>query len=260
MRLKFRLRAALLLSGIVCGASALAASSAAAQNVVPPGTILPVQLNHSVSSKTAKPGQTFSARVMQRIPLADRRSIRAGAQVTGHIVDVKDASAASGASVSIEFDSLVISHRAFPIRANLRAIASALEVEEAQIPLEGPDRGTPPSAYTTVQVGGEVVYRGGGHVEHDGTVVGEPVSDGVLVSISPNSETGCRGDVDGNALPQALWVFSSDACGLYGYSGVKIVDAGRANPDGTIVIAAERGQLDIRGGSGMLLRVEAVSK
>lgn len=257
MRFDLRLRAALLLSTTVCGGAALAVFSVRAQGVIVPGTILPIQLDHSISSKTAKPGETFSGRLMQNAPLPDRGMIRAGAHVRGHIVDVDGASAGAGARVSLKIDSLVALHRTFPLCANLRAIASPLEVEEAQVPLGGSDRGTPPSAYTTVQVGGDVVYRGGGHVEREGLIVGEPVPDGVLAPLSENSEGQCWDGVGGNNLPQAWWVFSSDACGAYGYRGMKIVDAGGTNPDGTIIIASDRGPLDIRGGSGLLLRVNA---
>lgn len=248
--------ASLILSVILAGILA-AALSAGPPNLFPPGTIIPARLNNSLSSKTAKPGQTFTMRVMQNVPLPDRGRLRAGARVMGQVVEVSAPSSASGARISLTIDSVTASRRTIPIRAGLRAIASPLEVDEAQVPLEGPDRGTSPSAYTTVQVGGDVVYRGGGHVERDGQIVGEPVPDGVLVQVSANPEGQCRSDVEGNSWPQALWIFSSDACGVYGYNGVEIVDSGRTNAGGTIVIAVDRGQFEIRSGSGMLLRVNA---
>jgi hypothetical protein len=245
---------------LVLAAIFAAALPAIPQNLFPPGTIIPTRLNDAISSKRAKPGQTFTARVMQNVPLPDRRAIRAGARVLGHVVVVTAPSAKEGARISLKIDSLAVSGRTFPLHASLRAIASPLEVDDAQVPLEGPDRGTSPSAYTTIQVGGDVVYRGGGHVERDGQIVGEPAPNGVLVTVSGNDEGQCRGDAYGNNLPQALWVFSSDACGVYGYEGVRLVDAGKANPDGAIVIAAEHGELNIRGGGGLLLQVDAAAR
>lgn len=188
--------------------------------------------------------------------MPDRQRLRAGARVTGHVVSVEARSdASSGARIALKIDSLVVKQYTFSIRADLRAIASPMEVNDAGVPTVGGDRGTPPSAYTTIQIGGDVVYRGGGHVERHGTIVGEPVSDGVLVQVSANPEGGCRSDVDGNGWPQALWLFSSDACGVYGYTHMSIIDAGRTNADATIVLGSDKGQFEIRGGSGMLLRV-----
>jgi len=254
-------RVAVLVGLLASGAVAvgLSAVTACAQNTLPPGTIIPVRLNNSISSNKVKPGQTFSARIMQNVPLPDRGIIRSGSRVVGHVVDVSAPTGTSGARVSLKIDSLVVSHRTIPIRVSLRAIASLMEVEAAMVPLEGADRGTPPEAYVTTQVGGDVVYRGGGHVEREGVIVGEPVFDGVIAPASANPDGQCRADVDGNAAPQAMWVFSSDACGVYGYSEIKIVEAGRTSAEGTFVIAAESGQFDLRAGSGLLLRVNSTA-
>jgi len=79
----------------------------------------------------------------------------------------------------------------------------------------------------------------------------------VLGQVRAKDGTECRGAVDGNDRPQALWVFSSDACGTYGLERVSIAHAGRSNPLGIIVLISERGNLKIAGGAGMLLRVNA---
>jgi hypothetical protein len=105
-------------------------------------------------------------------------------------------------------------------------------------------------------MGGETVYRGGGHVMDGRTVVAEPVNDeDVIGRVRSSSNGNCRGAIDGNDRPQALWLFSTDACGVYGYRHLKIENAGRTNPIGEITVSAERGEINIRGGSAMLLRV-----
>jgi hypothetical protein len=112
----------------------------------------------------------------------------------------------------------------------------------------------------TRQIGDEVVYGRGGPVARGTQIVGRSVNDGVLVQASAEPGGGCRGEVAGNNSPQALWVFSSDACGVYGFSHLRISHAGRTNPVGEIVLRSDNGPIKIRGGSGALLRVIASSE
>ena len=134
-----------------------------------------------------------------------------------------------------------------------------MDVSQAQIPESGPDRGTSEYSWTTEQIGGEVNDRAGGAVTHGSGVVGRSVADGVLVRVSSRPGTQCRGEVDGNDRLQALWVFSSDACGLYDLPDVVLLHAGRSDPVGEITLLSDRGNLLIRGGSGMLLRVRSAT-
>jgi hypothetical protein len=226
-----------------------------AQNTIPAGTIVPVALNSSLNSRKVKPGQVITARVMQDVPLSPGSTIHAGAKVIGRVIDVKPASGGTGAQVSFRFDTLVVSKRRIPIITNVRALASMMAVEAAQLPESGPDRGTSQNAWTTDQIGGEVVYRGGGPVADGLRSVGEPTYGGVLVHVSAKPGSPCRGEIEGNDRLQALWVFSSDACGVYDFADLAIVHAGRTDPVGEIRLASDKGEVNVRAGSGMLLRV-----
>jgi len=228
-----------------------------AQIAIPAGTILPVRLNCSLNSRRVKNGQLISARVMQDVPLSPGSTIRTGAKVLGHVADVKPSDAKSGGQISILFDTVITSKQRIPMTTNLRALASMLAVEEAQLPESGPDRGTSENAWTTTQIGGEVVYRGGGPVADGLRSVGEPTTHGVLVHISSRPGTPCRGEIEGDDRLQALWLFSSDACGIYGFANLTVVHAGRTPPIGQITLASDHGEVNVRGGSGMLLRVNA---
>jgi hypothetical protein len=78
---------------------------------------------------------------------------------------------------------------------------------------------------------------------------------GVLVHVSSTPGKKCRGEIDSDDQLQALWVFSSDACGLYDLPNLTLTHAGRTDPVGQITLSATRGNVKVRGGSGLLLRV-----
>jgi hypothetical protein len=225
------------------------------QTAIPAGTILPLQLNSSLNSRKARPGQRVTARLMQDVLLPSGAKIPAGAKAIGRVLDVVAAGNGSGAKLSLQFDTLEVSKRRIPMATSLRALASMMEVEDAQIPKVGPDHGTPQDAWTTVQIGGDVVYRGGGPVTNGLRVVGTPAANGVLVQVASNPAGKCRGALNGNDLPQALWIFSANACGAYGFRDLTIAHAGRTNPAGEITLTSEGHNFDVRRGSGLLLRV-----
>lgn len=95
-------------------------------------------------------------------------------------------------------------------------------------------------------------------MEHQGFRRVSVVDDGVLVQARADSRQGrdCRGVVDDNKSPQAMWVFSSDACGTYGLSNIRVAHAGKTEALGVIVLTPEKGHLKLPCDSGMLLRVE----
>lgn len=231
------------------------ADSDANQLAIPPGTILPIRLG-SLSSEKSKLGDPIRARIMQDVPLGNGSKLRAGSTVLGRIVDVTPAASGKKAALTLKFDAVVQGKTSIPVLTNLRAFASTLEVAFAQTPTTGPGESDVYDWLTTVQVGGEVVYGKGGEVTNGNRVVGRSTYDGVLAEVNANEDAHCRGSIDGNDRPQAFWVFSSDACGPYGFPLLTITHFGRSDPRGEIVLVSERGPLKIRSGSGMLLRVQ----
>lgn len=234
----------------------LFAFAAYAQEAIPRGTIIPVSLTSSLSWQKAKPGQTISARVMQDVPLPNGMKIPEGARIVGHIIEVRSATQAVAGHLSLAFDRVILSKKSLPLTMNLRALASPTDVEGAQIPVTGMGCGDTSHSWTTVQVGGDVVYWGGGPVENSTGRVGDPVTGttGVLVKVTSKPGSPCRGEIGESHTPQPLWVFSSDACGVYGLSDIAIVHAGRTEPLGVIELGSKRGDARVPNGSGMLLR------
>lgn len=219
---------------------------ATAQNNIPSGTVLPLRLDTGLNAGKIKPGKIIRADLMQDIP---GTSIHRGARVLGDVVGV------TPTRLELSFNTLVTNGTRIPLKTNLRALASPLEIDNAQIPENAGDRGLPSALeQTTRQIGGEQVYRGAELVARGVTTVGKPTPYGVLGKL--NSNPPCLGDVAGNDRPQALWLFSTDACGIYGSDNLTVEHSGRADPAGIIVLSATSGKLNIRRGSGLLLRVQ----
>jgi len=222
-----------------------------AQEAIPTGTILPLALNTSLRSDKMHSGDVVKGRIMQDVPMPGRSKIRAGAQVMGKVVEV---TSGPPGEIAVRFDTLKSGNRRIALTTNLRTLATAMDVEQAKIPTAGPDRGTSEADWVTDQIGGDTVYHGS-VVTRGREVVGNYVAGGVLVRVSAKAESGCRGDLDGNDRPQALWVFSSDACGLYDLPNLKLQHAGRTEPVGEIRLRSIKGSVKVPSGSGMLLRV-----
>ncbi len=225
---------------------------------IPSGTILPIRLNSTISFAKSKPGQVITGRIMQDVPLSSGATIRAGSKLLGRIVEVIPATGGSLARVSFQFDKLVSSQQAISLTTNLRAMTGFVGVLEAQIPTAAPGEGDSTRDLTTVQVGGDVLYGETGPVttsENSNDVVGKGVYTGVLGQVRAKAGTKCRGFIDGNNNPQALWVFSADACGIYRLEHLSLVHSGRTDPVGIIVLASDKSNLKLVAGAGMLLRV-----
>jgi len=235
----------------ILAATVLLTVPAGARAQIPSGTIIPVSLDGALNADRVHPGQQIRAEVMQDIP---GTPIRRRARIFGHVVAVTSSKSGS-ASLALRFDAVQTHSQRFALRASLRALASFNEVEAAQVPEEMASRGITPEVATTQQIGGDNVYRGGGPVASGNTVVGIPTPYGVLDVPRVRPGQPCRGVLGGNVRPQALWLFSSDACGVYGYGNLRISDAGRSDAAGTFTLVSDTGRLKLYDGSAMLLRV-----
>lgn len=220
---------------------------ASGQRDLPGGTVVPVTLEHGIHASRARAGQMIRARVEQTIP---DTPVKRHSQVLGQVVSAERL--ANGTErLEIRFTAIEARGRQLPIQADLRAIAGFMEVADAETPEDQADRSAPPEVNTFRQIGGEEVYRGGGPVTAGEMVVGKPTPYGVLVR--PRANGPCRGMVGDATRAQAFWVFSSDACGVYGMPDVRIEHAGRSSSE--IVLASEKGKLNLPAGTALLLRM-----
>jgi hypothetical protein len=233
------------------------AGSTTASEKIAPGTILPVILRTGFSFDKAKPGQILHGEIAQDVSLGSGAKIHKGAKVEGQIAEVTPAAGGPRNIVKVQFDKVNVDGQWVPVVTNLRAIAGFMAVIDAGIPIEAPTEGSPYNWLPKEQIGGDTDYGVGGPVQSaDGSkVIGKFLGNGVVGQVSAKEGSKCRGPVDNNNNPQALWVFSSEACGVYGIEHLQIEHAGRTDPLGTIVLASDTRNLKLRDGDGLLLRV-----
>ena len=198
--------------------------------LIPAGTILPVSLNSSLRSGKSGSAATITATVMQDVPLGAGKTLRAGSKVTGHVVEASASGKGSDEPrISFQFDQVRFENRRVSITTNLRAVASVMEVETAQVPRTGED-GESEGSWSLVPIGGDQV----------GT---------------RDPGEGCHDDVDDNSGAHAFWLFSADACGAYGYGDLQILHSGHTAPVGEVTLTANGKAVKVGRGSAMLLRV-----
>ena len=225
---------------------------------LPVGTILPVTLKETLSLEKAQAGELVEAKIMQDVPLPNKGKIHRGAQVSGTILSVGTAAKGSGVQLTLQLNKIEYDKEIISIATSLRALASYQAVHSAQMPFTGSDTGTPDGWANTLQIGGDVRFGDGGEVRNrQKQKVGKGVIGGVLVHIRENKESGCEGPATGDDRLQALWVFSSDACGVYGLRGVEIIHNGRTIPKGAMTLQFEKPGMKLDASTAMLLRVIA---
>jgi hypothetical protein len=220
----------------------LSAAFAVAQQI-PMGTVMPVMTTTTIDSAKSKAGQVFVGKVMSEVPLATGDAIPEGSKVYGHVVEVSRS--ATGIKLALSFDRLVVRRESFPVSANLRALAGMMRVFESQVPVFEPD-GAPRSAMLFAPVGGEAAFRPDNPEKSWKSVV----------RFKAEPAPGCGNRIDEEGGTGALWVFSPYACGVYGFGhSVSIARDGREYPLGRIELASTSQRIEVRAGSGWLLRV-----
>ena len=223
---------------------------------IPIGTFLPVSLEPALSSKGLRKGESIQGRLMQDVSLLGGDTIPAGSKVHGTVVDV--VSAENGAaSITLRFTSLESKRSSIPIVVALRAMAPYQSVQSARTPYQEGTNGGSAGWATTLQIGGDVRYGDGGKVTNNHRhTVGQATRDaGVLARPDDPPGSPCEGWPDQSPGPQAFWVFSADACGLYDLKGMRLGRAGNKEPFGDITLTKDDGEIKIMKSSALLLRV-----
>lgn len=223
-------------------------SAVSLAQALPAGTVLPVSVKSRIDAKKESAGKKFEGSVMQDVQLIDGRLIKAGARVSGHIVSANPSP--SGTNLIFKFDSVDVSGQTIPLDVRLLAVASMASVSDTQVPVNAVSD-LPSNQWTTRQIGGDVVFRGRGSAESTGGVKGTWLEgSSVLIQLTANPDAGCLSG-PGYDRPQPVWVFSSAACGAYGFKDLSIARDAEASP-GNVELDST-GNIDIRPGSGWLV-------
>jgi hypothetical protein len=131
-----------------------------------------------------------------------------------------------------------------------------LAVSTAQQPVNpNSGYGTTSWDWNMLQVGGQVAFNGQRIVRSQtGEVVGKVVEPGAVLGVPlANPARGCAGPSN-NSAEQAFWIFSTDACGVYGYKHLTLNTGVGSSPSAQITFQSPK-VITIRGGSGWLLLV-----
>lgn len=220
-----------------------------------PGATIPVRLQNTLNSERDLPGKTFTLKTTQDVPLNGHHVLRKGAKITGHILAAQSLKKGERDSrLVLELDTLEFSRQQTSIVVGLRAMASVLEVQGAGTPTNADENS---AAWTTQQIGGDIVYRGGGPVTASwGETVGKPLNDGVMSRLlAPRNELVLKGM---HCAPSdklhALGLFASTACAVYGFPSLTIEHDGFDKPKGQIALVSQSQSVKIRAGSQFLLQ------
>jgi len=232
-------------------ATVLLLSATALAQGLPAGVAIPVMLSSDLNAKKDEAGKKIDGKVMQDVPLLSGQ-ISKGSRIAGHVVSVTKP-ASSGSNVVLKFDAIQDGGRTIPLTVAVLALASMTSVAQAQSPINNTGTGADSSDFwVTRQVGGDIVNR----EQHKAGSSGGPLGmwlDGssVLIKLTPNPDAGCP-DGPGYKGVQAVWIFSSAACGTYDLNDVVIASSGAEAPVGKIMLGSSQ-NLNVRGGSGWLL-------
>jgi hypothetical protein len=220
---------------------------------IPAGTILPVSLNSALRSDKSGSGATIIATVMQDVPLGRGETLRQGSKVTGHVVEaITPGKGSDESKISFQFDQVRFGNQTFQVTTTLRAIASRSAVLGAT-----PELTSSEYADNQIEIGGDQIsYGEGGPVMVGSQVVGKYTSQGVLAYVDQDSGTPSGGTTDDHTRLQALWLFSVNARGAYGFGDLTILHSGSTEPLGEVTLASNGNAVKLGKGSAMLLRVD----
>ena len=146
----------------------------------------------------------------------------------------------------------------YAIQVALRALASFVDSYSIHSPAV--DNGYQENSVYR-QVGGDYFYQGDVVYSNDWEEVGKSTHAGVFVKLEHIEQSKSQNHVvcESTDTLQSVGVFASNACGIYGFVGLTVSDAG-AESSGVIRFCSTKHSLKIASGSTALLQLIAPSE
>lgn len=227
-----------------------------AKTATPPAeTAIPVVFTRPIKVRTAKRGDRVMARTMQVVLYGPAGNIPKGSRVKGHVIDASYKGNTQQSSITFQFDKLIAKKRIASVCMSVRAMADSIDAYKAT--REATSLDTNASLGTTL-VGGDHIRPGGKYVyatEYD--KVGISNRFGIFSRLEPadsHSHTVAT-DCSGVATLQSVAIFSSGACGLYGFADTYLAATGAENPMRAITLIGKHHPIEIPSGSAALLQI-----
>lgn len=223
---------------------------------LPNGTAIPIVFTRTINAGKVKPGDPVTAKTLQVVLYGPTQSISKGSKVIGHVVQANAfVSQDEPSMLEIQFDKIEDKLETVPFRASIRAMANVLEASAATRPTDSPDMD--PSRAVTL-VGGDQELPGEKQVySADGDNVGISNRLGIFSRLEPAESISRFRRIECAGIPtlQSVAIFSSTACGLYGFPETYISLTGNESLNGTIEFKSNRYTIKIHSGSAALLQV-----
>ena len=222
---------------------------------IPAGTAIPVRFPHTLDARKLHAGALISAETMQLVFVGPAAIIPKGTRVTGQVIAASYSGKGEPSSLELRFDHLNFHGDSQPVCLSLRALASLNEVYNAKTPAStmdaNPDLGTTLVGGDKIQLGSNKVFTSDGSDQ-----VGIQNRDGIFSRLEPPllGATSGGSTCDGISTLQSVAVFSSRACGLYGFPGIQWVPMPEA-PQPEILLTSDHEPVLIHSGSAALLQV-----
>jgi hypothetical protein len=216
------------------------AETASSEASLAGGTVINAELNSSIDSKKAKPGEQITAHTTEAVRSTDGRAILPkGTKLIGHVTQASARSNGQGEAVlAIQFDKAVLKDgQEVPLNVVIQAVAAPSR--EAAAFGSDTERSTIPGAPTNTPSNNPSMSGSRG-ARPDSTTGAQPYPSANPQG-APAGESGSAGPLPANTR------------GVYGLDGVRLSSS--ANGEGTVLTSTTK-NVHLDGGTRLLLTVQ----